>query len=138
MHSQDTLSEPVEATLPGWESGSGGGTGSTTMSKSDTFQGPEGFRTPSAPGRIAPPQPNTQGKERHDKEGAEQIHEREKRGEESQRKQHKKEKRRLGREEKKLRVIKQGREISKKSGKSGGQEGEQSSFHARCVKYVVM
>lgn len=43
-----------------------------------------------------------------------------------------------GREENKLKVIKQGREISKKSGKSGSQEGEQSSFHARCVKYVVM
>lgn len=63
LHSQDTLSEPVEAPLPGCDSGSGGGTGSTTMSKSDTFQGPEGFRTPSAPGRVTPPPiPKPRGK----------------------------------------------------------------------------
>lgn len=40
--------------MPGCDSGRDGGTGSTTMSKSDTFQGPGGFRTPSAPGRVAP------------------------------------------------------------------------------------
>lgn len=57
VHSQDMLSEPAEAPLPRCVSGSAGGTGSTTMSKSDTFQGPEGFRTPSAPGRVDPPTP---------------------------------------------------------------------------------
>lgn len=62
VHSQDEPSEPVEA--PGCDSGRDGGTGSTTMSKSDTFQGPGGFRTPSAPGRV-PPQPHTHSKKRH-------------------------------------------------------------------------
>lgn len=54
VHSRDVPSEPVEAPVPGCDSGRDGGTGSTTMSKSDTFQGPGGFRTPSAPGRVAP------------------------------------------------------------------------------------
>lgn len=54
MHSRDVLSEPVEAPGPGRDSGRDGVTGSTTMSKSDTFQGPGGFRTPSAQGRVTP------------------------------------------------------------------------------------
>lgn len=53
MHSRDEPSEPAGAVLPGWDSGREEGTGSTMMSKSDTFQGPGGFRTPSAPGRAA-------------------------------------------------------------------------------------
>lgn len=56
VHSRDVPSEPVEA--PGCDSGRDGGTGSTTMSKSDTFQGPGGFRTPSAPGRVHPHHPS--------------------------------------------------------------------------------
>lgn len=54
VHSRDVPSEPVEAPVPRCDSGRDGETGSTTMSKSDTFQGPGGFRTPSAPGRVAP------------------------------------------------------------------------------------
>lgn len=54
VHSRDVPSEPVEAPGPGCDSGRDGGTGSTTMSKSDTFQGPGGFRTPSAPRRVIP------------------------------------------------------------------------------------
>lgn len=54
VHSRDVPSEPVVAPGPGWDSGSVGGTGSTTMSKSDTFHGPGGFRTPSAPGTADP------------------------------------------------------------------------------------
>lgn len=50
VHSRDAPSEPDGAPGPACDSGKDGGTGSTTMSKSDTFQGPEGFRTPSAPG----------------------------------------------------------------------------------------
>ncbi len=53
LHSRDMPSEPLEAPMPGCDSGGGGGSGSTTMSKSDTFQGPGGFRTPSAPRRVA-------------------------------------------------------------------------------------
>lgn len=57
VHSRDEPSEPVEAPVPGCDSGRDEGTGSTTMSKSDTFQGPGGFRTPSAPGRVSPNTP---------------------------------------------------------------------------------
>ena len=57
VHSRDEPSEPVEAPGPGCDSGRDGGTGSTTMSKSDTFQGPGGFRTPSAPGELPTPPP---------------------------------------------------------------------------------
>lgn len=74
VHSRDVPSEPVEAPVPGCNSGRDGGTGSTTMSKSDTFQGPGGFRTPSAPGRVSPtPHPV---KQRHDKDRTAQTHER--------------------------------------------------------------
>lgn len=58
-HSRDVPSEPLEAPGPGCDSGKDGSTGSTTMSKSDTFQGPGGFRTPSAQN------PNPQSKQRH-------------------------------------------------------------------------
>lgn len=66
VHSRDVPSEPVEAPGPGCDSGRDGGTGSTTMSKSDTFQGPGGFRTPSAPGRVAPPPTPTPHSETRD------------------------------------------------------------------------
>lgn len=68
VHSRDEPSEPVEAPVPGCDSGRDGGTGSTTMSKSDTFQGPGGFRTPSAPGRVSPNTPTPSEKQRHNKE----------------------------------------------------------------------
>lgn len=46
-HSRDMPSEPPECA-----SGGEGGSGSTTMSKSDTFHGARGFRTVSAPGQT--------------------------------------------------------------------------------------
>lgn len=59
VHSRDVPSEPVEAPVPGCDSGRDEGTGSTAMSKSDTFQGPGGFRTPSASEGVSPtPQQN--------------------------------------------------------------------------------
>lgn len=61
-----------------------------------------------------PPRPHTQRKERHHKDGPEQIREREEREERNPRVNNtKKEKTRLGREENKLKVIKQGRDISR-------------------------
>lgn len=68
VHSRDVPSEPVEAPVPGCDSGRDGATGSTTMSKSDTFQGPGGFRTPSAPGRVDP-NPTHPVKQRYYKDG---------------------------------------------------------------------
>lgn len=60
QHSQEVPSEPEEAPGPGWDSGRDWGTRSTAMSKSDTFHGPGGFRTPSAPGgKSGPPSPPT-------------------------------------------------------------------------------
>lgn len=74
-HSRDMPSEPPECA-----SGGEGGSGSTTMSKSDTFHGARGFRTVSAPGQtwqigigvgVSPPPPveqrqsqDTTGRER--------------------------------------------------------------------------
>lgn len=73
MHSRDEPSEPVEAAVPGCDSGRAEGTGSTTMSKSDTFQGPGGLRTPSAPGKSCPrPAPS----ENRDVTGKEEKHRR--------------------------------------------------------------
>lgn len=60
VHSRDVPSEPEGATGPGWVSGWDGGTGSTTMSKSDTFHGPGGFRTPSARQRTPRPPKQTE------------------------------------------------------------------------------
>lgn len=76
VHSRDVPSEPLEAPGPGCDSGRDGGTGSTTMSKSDTFQGLGGFRTPSAPGRVAPI-PTPQVKQRCYKDRTAQTHEKE-------------------------------------------------------------
>lgn len=83
VHSRDVPSEPAEAPVPGCDSGRDGGTGSTTMSKSDTFQGPGGFRTPSAPGRVAPQNPPHTQRNRGDinKDGTAQTHERRRRRE---------------------------------------------------------
>lgn len=68
VHSRDELSEPVEA--PWCDSARGGVTGSTVMSKSDTFQGPGGFRTPSAPERVAPdPAPRVKHGHHRDRTG---------------------------------------------------------------------
>lgn len=61
VHSRDVPSEPVEAPVPGCVSGRDRDTGSTAMSKSDTFQGPGGFRTPSASGKNCP-QPHSREK----------------------------------------------------------------------------
>lgn len=115
VHSQDVPSEPVEAPGPGCDSGRDGVTGSTTMSKSDTFQGLGGFRTPSAPGRDVPPQPQnprTHSKtETSQRTWTAQTHERRtERGRESRFTQHRK-RVRLDREEKEITEIKSRRRI---------------------------
>lgn len=140
VHSRDVPSEPVEAPVPGCDSGRGGGTGSTTMSKSDTFQGPGGFRTPSAPGRVAH-KPTTSETETLQRQDSTDTWER-RREKEGNWGMHK-ERGRLERKEKSLKSS-PGGELSEKSGRKETvtvgprRKLNSQASHARCAQCVAV
>lgn len=148
MHSRDGPSEPLEAPVAGCESGS------TLMSKSDTFHEPGGFRTlasePRAPSHIVPSRPpveeqetpqgweDTQDRKRKRKRGGmEEEEKEEEEEEESEEKEGMNDKKRQHKEKSEVRkshFTSGGGAKEEKERKEEEEELQPQDLHAGCLK----